>query len=216
MKGIARTHREQGRSQKQAPGLTQDDETIIVHEVGTSSRVKDVRDLAMLLTGRALLSRASELVSITIDAIEFDEEDCTAFINLRRSKGNTDAEPLFIGQDATEALRRWLHWLNGSGVTCGPVFVGLTKGGKLTGLPLTRRDVGRVLKSLARRSGLTASFSAHSLRVGMAQDLVAEGYETAGIMQAAGWSSPAMLARYTRKLTGKRGVMAKRDAKRHK
>jgi site-specific recombinase XerD len=234
LRGIARTHREDKRRQRQAPGLTQEDETIITHTLGASNRPKDVRDLALLLVGRELLSRSSELVGITHDDIEFDEEDGTAWVTLTRLKGNKDAEPLFIGQDATAALRRWLEFAR---VVSGPVFVGLTKGGKLARptertrpdgrrsldkegnelVPLTRRDVGRILKSLAKSSGLSADFSGHSLRVGMAQDLVAEGYETAGIMQAAGWTSPTMLARYTKKQDRKkRGVMAKRDAARHK
>jgi hypothetical protein len=156
---------------------------MIVHSLSVSGRVKDVRDLAMLLTGRALLSRASELVSITVDA-----------------------EPFFIGQDATEALAPG----SGGSRTRASRAARSSLGSRLTALPAGRRPGAQ---ELASRSGLTADFSAHSLRVGMAQD---EGHETAGIMQAAGWTSPTMLARYTKKLTGKRGVMAKRDAKRHK
>jgi hypothetical protein len=62
-----------------------------------------------------------------------------------------------------------------SGITAGPAFVSLTKGGKPTGTALQANDVRRIVRDLAKRVGLKpekgSSFSAHSLREGMAQDL---------------------------------------------
>jgi hypothetical protein len=91
----------------------------------------------------------------------------------------------------------------------------MRKGGKLTGRGLSRHDVGRILKALASRARIATRFSAHSLRVGMAQDLVAENVETASIMQAGGWRSPEMLTRYSRKLAAKRGAISYYYARRH-
>jgi site-specific recombinase XerD len=205
--------RSKGTQQKQAPALNQRDADRIAATVDApEARAKDVRDLALLLVGRDLMARASELVSITLEAVTFDE-DGTATVMLHRSKTSTEALPYLIGPEATEALHRWLE---ASGITSGPVFVGLTKGSKLTGSPLTRRDVGRVLKALAGKARIEASFSSHSLRVGMAQDLVAENVETAAVMQAGGWRSPEMLTRYTRKLSAKRGAISRYYARRHK
>jgi hypothetical protein len=64
-------------------------------------------------------------------------------------------------------------------------------------------------------SGLNWHYSAHSQLAGMAQDLTAANVDGACIMQAAGWSTPAMLTRYTRRLDAKRGAIAKYHA-RHK
>jgi site-specific recombinase XerD len=91
------------------------------------------------------------------------------------------------------------------------VFIGTKLGGKLTGKPLTRRDVGRILKSLAKRAKLAGAdaFSAHSLRVGMCQDLIADGASTAAVMDAGGWSSEVMIARYNRRHKAKTGAVAK-------
>jgi integrase len=172
-----------------------------------------LRDLPLMLTGRDLLARASELVSITVEAIAWDEEDGAAQVLLLRGQTDKEAHSLQLEPDATAALRAWLEV---SGIESGPVFQGVIQGGKPTGKPLARQDVGRVLKDLARAAGISTDFSAHGLRVGMAQDLVAENVETAAILQAAGWKSPAMLARYTRKLEAKRGAIARYYARRHK
>jgi hypothetical protein len=43
----------------------------------------------------------------------------------------------------------------------------------------------------------------------MAQDLVAADLDIAGIMQAGGWASPTMVARYSEKITARRGAIAR-------
>lgn len=205
--------RTRGTDQRQAAGLTENLANRIIGRVDVhGARPKDVRDMALMLAGRDLLARASELVSVTVEAIAWDEADGTALVSLRRGKTSTQTDVLMLGADAAAALRRWLEV---SGITHGPVFMGLTKGGKLTGAPLLAGDVNRIVKALADRAGLGDGFSAHSLRVGMAQDLVADDVDGASIMQAAGWRTPAMLTRYTRKLSAKRGAIAKYHA-RHK
>ncbi|MDA1101488.1 MAG: hypothetical protein O2967_21205 [Proteobacteria bacterium] len=42
----------------------------------------------------------------------------------------------------------------------------------------------------------------------MAQDLTTAGFELSGIMRAGRWKSPEMLARYSARLSAKRGVVA--------
>jgi site-specific recombinase XerD len=203
--------RERGTQQKQAAPLNGNHAAILAHVAGPAARLKEVRDVALMLVGRDLLARASELVSIPYEALSFDDEDGTAIICLRRFKTSTEALPCQVGPDAAAALKRWLA---ASGVTSGPLFVSVTKGGRPTGRPLSVRDVSRVLKGLARRAHLKSDFSAHSLRVGMAQDLTAANVEGAAIMQAAGWTTPRMLARYTSKLSAKRGAIARFYARR--
>lgn len=47
------------------------------------------------------------------------------------------------------------------------------------------------------------------MRVDMACDLVAAGISEAAILQAAGWSGTRMLARYSGRLTARRGAIAR-------
>jgi hypothetical protein len=62
---------------------------------------------------------------------------------------------------------------------------------------------------LSYRLPHAAAVTGHSLRVGMAQDLVAADLDVASVMQAGGWSTPRMVARYTEKLTAHRGAVAR-------
>jgi hypothetical protein len=48
----------------------------------------------------------------------------------------------------------------------------------------------------------------------MAQDLVAD-LDMASVMQAGGWTTPRMVAKYTQKLTARRGAVARYYGRRH-
>jgi integrase len=200
--------RERGTQQRQASPLTLKDAHRIEAKLLTDdSRLKDLRDLALLLVGKDLLARASELVALTVDVVAFDPDDGTAHVALRRRKTSTETQECLVGPEATAALQRWLRI---AGIASGPLFRSVTKGGKATGIPLSTRDVGRILKSLATRARLDASrVSSHSMRVGTAVDCVAANIDSASIMQAGGWTSVRMVARYTARLAAKRGAIAR-------
>jgi hypothetical protein len=144
----------------------------------------------LMLVGKDLLARASELVSLTVEGLSFDAEDGTAHVALRRRKTSTEMQECLIGPDAAAAL--------------------ISKGGKPTDVPLSTRDVSRILKSLVTRARLDATgVSSHSMRVGTAVDCVAANIDAASIMQAGGWTSVRMVARYTARLAAKRGAIAR-------
>jgi integrase len=200
--------RERGTQQRQASPLTLKDAHKIEAKILTEdANLKDLRDVALLLVGKDLLARASELVSLTLDAVSFDADDGTAHIALRRRKTSTETQDCLIGPDAAIALKRWLRE---AGIVSGAIFRSITKGGEPTDASLSTRDVSRILKALARRARLDASrVSSHSLRVGTAVDCVAANIDAASIMQAGGWTSVRMVARYTSKLAAKRGAIAR-------
>jgi site-specific recombinase XerD len=207
LRGIAN---ERGTDQHQAAGLTKDDVHKIAGRLAADEKPdrKDLRDVALMLVGRDLLARASELVSITVDAITWQDE--TALVAMRRGKTSTETETYFVGPDAAAALRVWIE---AAGITAGPVWRTVNKAGRVGECAIGARDFSRALRDQAKRARIGTSFSGHSLRVGMAQDLTADNFEAAGIMQAAGWTTPRMLARYTRKLAAGQGVVAKYHAK---
>ena len=74
---------------------------------------------------------------------------------------------------------------------------------------LSPHQINRRIRDACRCAGLGDGFSAHSPRVGMAQDLMASGCELPGLMQAGRWDSPAMPVRYTRFLAAARGAVAR-------
>jgi hypothetical protein len=73
--------------------------------------------------------------------------------------------------------------------------------------------VARIFKRMALAAGLSAAeaarVSGHSSRVGAAQDMVRYGVELPAVMQAGGWRTPEMVARYTRRLDARRSGAAK-------
>jgi integrase len=205
LKGLART---KGTDQRQAAPLTQRDADTIKARMGDT--LKDARDLALMLVGRDLLARSSELVTLEVPAITFTDDG--ALIDLRRRKTSTEAVTYYIGPESAQALA---HWLQRAGITEGVVFQSLRKNGKPTGKPLDTRDIRRVLKDRAKEARLNHAdtVSGHSLRVGMAQDLVASDLDVASVMQAGGWQSPQMVARYSSRITARRGAVARFYAK---
>jgi integrase len=134
-------------------------------------------------------------------------EDDGATVALRRIKTSTEAGTFWLGREAAEALRAWLTQ---AGITEGAIFRSVTKGGRVTSRRLTTRDIGRILKGRAKQARLqhAEGISGHSLRVGMAVDLAVSHIDLASLMQAGSWKSPVMAARYTRKISAKRGAVA--------
>src|ERR1700730_391274 len=116
--------RERGTQQRQASPLTlKDAHKIEAKVLGDDARLKDIRDVALLIVGQDLLARASELVSLTVDAVTFDAEDGTAHVALRRHKTSTEAQECLVGPDAAAALQRWLQ---AAGIASGALFRSIT------------------------------------------------------------------------------------------
>ena len=71
-------------------------------------------------------------------------------------------------------------------------------------------SIAKAVKRLAVNAGIEDAdrISGHSLRVGMAQDLVAAGADLSGVMQAGRWKTPAMPARYAEHLLADRSAVA--------
>ena len=201
LKGVSKAN---GTDQTQAAPLSERDALTICAHIGTS--LKDARDMALLLVGRDLLARASELVALDVADIEWAENG--ALVRVRRRKTSTATQVCYVGQGAATALRAWLTRAE---INEGVVFRSVTSGGNLAASTIGTRDVRRILKGMAVRAGLAhaAGISGHSLRVGMAQDLVAADLDIAAVMQAGGWASPTMVSRYCAKLSARRGAVAR-------
>lgn len=82
-------------------------------------------------------------------------------------------------------------------------------------LQLSTASVSRIIKRRMEEAGFDSrGYSAHSTRVGKLQDLLAEGVDLLGAMDAGGWKSPAMPARYGENLLASRGAVARMHKKR--
>lgn len=146
-----------------------------------------LRNRAMLSLGYELLTRRSELVALRTDDLE-ERGDGTLRVLVRRSK----SDPFGLGRIAftsertAQLVRHWLDW---QGPEIEWLFCPIYHREALN-RDRSTRTVKRLIRIAARRVGLDApnvdAFSGHSMRVGAAQDLLAQGLDTAAIMRAGG------------------------------
>jgi integrase len=221
LRGMARRRAEAGKGrQRQAAGLTERAVDAMLATLG--DRLIDLRDRALLLAGRDLLARRSELVALGVsDLAPSDEGGATVLIGRSKTDQEGQGTYRYLGPETYAAVRAWL---DAAGLADGPLFRSVHVTGKV-GAKLHEANINDVFKKLARRAAPALrrrgidpdGISGHSCRVGMAQDLVAAGFDVAAIMQAGRWKSSAMVARYTERLQVARGAIAQYHAqRRHK
>jgi integrase len=206
---LRRMMKEDGAAQKQADGLTRRLVDRALHAGG--SQLRDLRNRALLAVAYDTLCRRSELVALQRKDLQAGPRgDGTLLVR----RGKTDQEGAgmvrFLAPDTMTLL---LGWIETAGITEGALFRSVRKGGRV-GDALDPGDVARLFKAMVRTAGLTpeqvARISGHSSRVGAAQDMAAsDRIEMPAIMQAGGWKSPQMVARYTQRQAARRSGAAK-------
>jgi integrase len=212
--------RERGTKQRHAAPLRLQDADRIVDRKHLRAedderelRPMELRDIALLRVRHAMLTRANELASITVESVRY-QDDGTARVDLLRRKTSDSDEPTFLNVQATEALRAWL---TAGGITSGHVFVRMSAAGKPDAKPLDRKTISGILKTMALGIGLDpATFSSHSMRRGAAQDLMGDGADIGAIAQAGGWKTTVMPLRYTKDLAAGDGAVAQFFRKRRR
>ena len=183
---------------KQAKGLTQNYLERFI--AGEPNSPWGLRNKAMMSLGYELLSRRSELVALRTKDVEF-RPDSTLRVLIRRSKSDPFGEGrlAFTSQRTAGLVKDWLEW---RGPHIEFLFCPIYHQ-KAINRDLSTTSVKCMIKSAAKRDGLNSSivdeFSGHSLRVGAAQDLLRNGFDTAAIMRAGGWKSVNTLSRYLEK-----------------
>jgi len=194
---LKRLHREQGRAQVQAAPLIRSLVDRLMAAAGPD--MKGRRDRALLALAYDTLCRRSELVALRVADLEAGA-DGDATVLVARSK--TDQEG--IGMVRYIAPDTWRHveaWTGAAGITDGPLFRSVGRGGRVGGA-LNTGDVARIFKRMAAAAGISpetvAGISGHSSRVGAAQDMVHYKETLAAIMASGRWKSPEMVSRYVK------------------
>ena len=159
------------------------------------------RDRALLLLGFAGAFRRSELVALTVaDLIEVEGG---LRVSIRHSKtdqesaGQEIAIPVGGKLRPVEAVRAWL---DAAGITDGPVFRPIAKGGRLLAGALTAQSVALVIKVHAKRAGLDpAEYAGHSLRAGFLTTAAEHGANIFKMMEVSRHRSVDTLRGYVRR-----------------
>lgn len=205
---LLRMMRAKGTRQRQAGPLTREKLNRILnsHTGRRGRKLRTIRDLAMVCLAYDTLCRRSEIAAMNMDDLTFSD-DGTGVVLIRRSKTDQFGEgsTRFIAKDTMKRLRRWLFAAH---ITAGAVFRGVDNADQLNDR-ISTMGIVRAFKRLAKRADLEAeTISGHSCRVGGCQDMVSAGLEVGGIMQAGGWKTPIMVARYSQALEARRGAAA--------
>ena len=139
------------------------------------------------------LLRVSEAAALIWGDIQ-PQPDGSGLMRIRRSKTDALSEGvlLYLGEEALLAIR--------------PQEAVVDPGASV--FNLSAGQLSRRIKAATKMAGLGDGFSAHSPRVGMAQDLSAAGAELPELMTAGRWESPTMPARYTQAQAAGKGAVA--------
>ena len=160
------------------------------------------RDAALISVGYDTLCRSSELTAMRAEHLS--ENGSRMYVPRSKADPFGEGRMAYLSKATTEHL---FSWLDASEITEGPLFRGLHIG-TLSGQPLRTSSIRRLIKAAAKRAQLdtavVASLSGHSMRVGAAQDMMVAGIDTLGIMQAGGWKSYNVLARYVENASAER------------
>ena len=205
---LRRLHRAKGRVQAQAAQLTRH----LVDRMLTNTPESTVgrRNRALLAVAYDTLARRSELVALQVEDLELGPAG-SGTVLIRRSKVDQEGvgKVRYLAPDTVRHLRAWLV---AAQLTSGPIFRAVAKGGRVAEA-LSMAAVSVTFKAMAVAAGASAEeaarISGHRSRVGVAQDMARHGLELPSIMQAGGWKTAAMVARYTARLDARRSGAAK-------
>ena len=159
----------------------------------------DLRDAALLCLAYDTFARASELVAVNVGDIQQDVDGATCFIARSKTDQDGEGDYRFIARTTHQRIMEWVRAAHLD--RDDPLFIPLSFSNQND--RLGTRDVSDIFR---RRCG--DGFSAHSTRVGAAQDAKAAGATTGAIQQAGGWKSERMVSRYTEKLAAKESAAA--------
>lgn len=200
MQGIRRTL---GTAQRRVKALVKDDllETLVLSD--QQAPMKAARDKALLLVGFAGAFRRSELVSLLVSDLGFN--DVGVDILLRRSKTDQEGEgrEVFIPYAKGERcpVKALKLWLEAAGIECGAVFRAVSRYDCVSGKALTGQSVALIVKqTVGRLHGVAAraKVSGHSLRAGYCTQAADVGLQSWQIKLQTGHRADATLAKYIR------------------
>jgi integrase len=200
-KAMSGIRREMGAKQTQKLPLTTDNIKMLVDSIGRIVKPIEARDKALILIGFAGAFRRSELVGIDCEHLEFSPDGVSIFIPSSKTdqEGNGRVVDIPFASDERYCPVRSLRlWMQCCGAASGPVFRGLTKGGKIMPERLCDRSVADMLKRRCRPFGFSNEISGHSLRAGHVTSSIKRGTPETWIMRQTGHTSIATLRKYER------------------
>ena len=164
------------------------------------------RDAAIIAVGFAGALRRSEICNLNVQDVEFldaqENHEDRMVITIRQSKtdqqGKGQKVPV-LDEDGIRPIHRLRSWLEGSGITTGPLFQTMKRGGNLRGTPLHHSDIPRIVKHYAKLIGLNPKdIAGHSLRAGFVTSAAVHHARLDKIMAVTRHTNPTTVMGYIR------------------
>ena len=163
--------------------------------------LKGKRDRALLLLGFGGAFRRSELAALNVE----DLEEVEGGFRVHVLKSKTDQEgagevvPVIRGNGSCPVIAV-NAWLEAAGITDGPVFRRMAKGGKVLPHGLTAHSIAAIVKEYAEKAGLDpAEFAGHSLRAGFLTSAASNGAGLFAMMDVSRHRSVESVRGYVRR-----------------
>ncbi|MGF1731523.1 tyrosine-type recombinase/integrase [Photobacterium kasasachensis] len=159
----------------------------LLYQFELSTKVKDIRDVAIWAVSFEAMLKRSELAALTIDSLEIHADGLIDLLVNGRS--------IALSSVSSKALQRWLVI---SMICEGFVFRRIDRHSNIGDKPLDHSSIYRVFRRASDELNLPSSalFSGQSPRVGAAKDLADSGLSINEIQEQGRWKSPAMPAQY--------------------
>ncbi|WP_299946864.1 site-specific integrase [uncultured Microbulbifer sp.] len=198
MQGIRRTH---GKPKQKAKALSMQHLAAMAGHLRTQvASKKKARDLALLLTGFFGAFRRSELVSIQVSDLIWEEEGL--IIRLPKSKTDQSGEGILralpYGDAQVCPASALKHWLKIAAITEGPVFRAVNRWDTVQPQQLNPTAINDLLKKLGHACGFdfVDQVSSHSFRRGLSTAAAREKVSFELIKKQGGWKSDAVVWGY--------------------
>jgi integrase len=161
---------------------------------------KDVRDRALLLLGFIGGFRRSELAGITLDRVRYDRRGKGIAIFIPKSKadqqGRGRTKVAYYTHTPLCPVAAYEAWVRLAGITEGPVFRAVRKGGFITDKQVPDKAIADMIRERAKAVGLIVNdderWSGHSLRRGFVTEGIRKGIPRHQLMEDGGWTSNAI------------------------
>ena len=173
LKRIGRDGRDRGRGQVAGIGWAAAEAAASIASNGGDS-LAGLRDGALLRVMSDGLLRISEASALRVVDVEATADGGT--VTVRASEDRPAWGTARCGSSALPRSRLCSRYLEAAGITDGPLFRRIRKGGRVTADRLGADSIRAIVrKRAAAVDGITGRIGGHSLRVGSARELAADG-----------------------------------------
>jgi integrase len=166
----------------------------------TPHRRQGLRDRALLLLGFAGAFRRSELVALDVADLEETDDDFKIIIRKSKTDQEGHGETIAIPRGGTACpVKAVKAWLRAAGISEGPLFRSVAKGGRVSRQRLSDKSVYNLTRAYAGLLGHNLrDFGAHSLRSGFLTSAARRGASVFKMRDVSRHKSMDVLQAYAR------------------